>query len=405
MAICVSNSAYDGWMAVQNMIATADAMLTRPTLDQMAGAYNCPAICVGSGPSVSDHIEAIRALNNKFLIFAAESAAKGLIDAGIRPHFICPQERVKSPFLSNYEKWAPPEWHPFVICTPMIHPASLSGFKGRIVPVVSWNQPWRWYWKHHSPRRPTIEGSSTGVCTVTFASILTSGPIYLVGQDCAYDDNATHWTQAQMTADLWTRDAGNGARVCGYDEVWIEKNGGGQVRSCLLWARFRGEIAARGMELHKVGRVLANTNLERGARIPYTINEHLPAADLLPDFVPIRKFTMKPDAGPLRQWVEMARHLREECKEWPFSSRVGNQEAINMITGCIDSCNGYWQYWNRAHGVVQDTRPAVKEAKIAAMHRIYPDLLRALEWTENSLIAYETFLKSQTPSDTSASPS
>ena len=386
-AFTVSNSAYDGWMAVRNMIANAPIMLTRLTLCQLSASFDCPAIAVGSGPSLALHLDEIRNLQGKFLIFCAESAIHGLLEAGIRPNFVCPQERVESPFLTKFREWAPAEWEPWCICTPMIHPYSLDGFRGRIVPVASWNQPWQWYWsKHAQPRRPLIEGSSTGVCAVTYAASLTTGPIYLVGNDCAYHDNDSHWSGAQMTAGLWERDSFNESRVCGYDTVWIEKNGGGQVRSCRLWARFRGEIGARALAMRKRNRLVINTNIDRGATIPYAVTSPLPTKEQAKRFPPFKlkkQHQFEPDGGPVTEWVEMVMHMREECGAWPYNSQTGNQDAINMVTGCIDSCGNYWKYWNDAEGIKCDIGPSMREMKTAAIQRIYPELEGILDSIES----------------------
>jgi hypothetical protein len=402
VAMHVANTPLDGWMAVQNMLANAPVMLTRPTILDWAGIFNSPAICVASGPSLADHIDDIKALNGKFPIFCAESAAQGLIKEGIKPHFVCPQERVESPFLSTYKEWAPEEWQPWIIATPMVHPASIQGFRGRLMPVPSWNQPWQWYWKKHSyapwlkERRATIEGCSTGVAAVTYAAILTSGPVYLVGHDCAYDDSdESHWGGAQQTAGLWSDSASDQSRICGYDRIDLPGNGRNTVKSCRLWARLRAELSQRAYDARTKGRTFINTNIDRGAQINYCLNQRLPVdrAERFTQFQPVRDFPRQVSPQHFRDWVAMVRHMLKECKEYPFSSKVGNQDAINMVTGCIDSNANSLRYYNKAKGVKTDIDAAAKELKIAAINHVYPDLERALDWLKDKPDIYEQSLK------------
>jgi len=403
MATCVSNSTIDGWMCVENMIVNSPLLLTRPDMSHFFGSFDCPAIAIGSGPSVADHLEDIRRLNSKFLIFCAESAAQGLVKAGIRPHFICPQERVMSPFLPKMKEWGPPDWRPWCICTPQVHPASLSPFQGRVVPVASINQPWEWYWRFHGERKPTIEGSSTGVAAVTFAALMTRGPVYLVGNDCAYDDDESHWGGASETASLWDRDAGGGSRICGYDTVEIDRNGGGKVRSCHLWSRFAGEIGARGSEMRRKGRTLVNTNINRGAVIPCTICERLPTnAESLRNFQMTRKVEHVDLTGPFKEWVEATVQMLDECRAPPYRSKTGNQAAINMVLGCLDSCCNYWRRWDSVEGRTARYKQAKRQMQRASMERIYPSLERAIEWIRNKPQEYAESLRNATRSATDA---
>jgi hypothetical protein len=67
-----------------------------------------PCILVGAGPSLNDHLEEIKKLNDEVLIFAAGSAISILANANIKPHMqfaICPtpEEFTRLKFMESYE--------------------------------------------------------------------------------------------------------------------------------------------------------------------------------------------------------------------------------------------------------------------------------------------------------------
>jgi hypothetical protein len=67
-----------------------------------------PCIIVGAGPSLNDHLDELRKLNDEVLIFAAGSSIAVLANANIKPHMqfaICPtpEEFTRLKFMESYE--------------------------------------------------------------------------------------------------------------------------------------------------------------------------------------------------------------------------------------------------------------------------------------------------------------
>jgi hypothetical protein len=67
-----------------------------------------PCIIVGAGPSLNDHLEELKKLNDEVLIFAAGSSISVLANANIKPHMqfaICPtaEEFTRLKFMESYE--------------------------------------------------------------------------------------------------------------------------------------------------------------------------------------------------------------------------------------------------------------------------------------------------------------
>ena len=57
-----------------------------------------PVISIAAGPSLRQHIDTLRALQDKCLFVACDAVLKGLVAEGIQPHFCTPLERVDEVF-------------------------------------------------------------------------------------------------------------------------------------------------------------------------------------------------------------------------------------------------------------------------------------------------------------------
>lgn len=61
------------------------------------GVYHGDAICVGSGPSLDQHLPFLRKMQHQTLIVAAHSAIQKLLSNDIIPHVVTPKERLPEP--------------------------------------------------------------------------------------------------------------------------------------------------------------------------------------------------------------------------------------------------------------------------------------------------------------------
>jgi hypothetical protein len=161
------------------------------TVDVLAGAYNIasnrdllcypnpwcftdrPAIVVGSGPSLPDHLETVRRHARTHLIVAAVSAVRPLIDAGIWPHVVAPKERIVHP------DWCVQGCPSSVLYAGLsLVPRLHALFDNRLAVGDGSNLAiWSGTYCPYAP------GPLSGTHAIGMALALTSGPVYLVGMD------------------------------------------------------------------------------------------------------------------------------------------------------------------------------------------------------------------------------
>ncbi len=272
------NDSFTGlWHAAQN----ARLVLPAPSIGQIAGAFgNLPAISIGAGPSVGAHLDELRALQDKCLLVACDSVCPGLVQEGIIPHIVTPQERAK-------------QQAQFVECLrgtravfagiPACHPDTLSPFGDRMIYLHAMDKLYDWLEPTESLR--CLTGSSTGVLSFYVAASLTRGPVYLLGHDLAKEDGQTHWAGADFAGKAFAKEAGGagGFGSNGYEERLIPGNSGKMLTSIFWWDNFRGEIASQAKLM---GPRVFNVNAHDGkyALIEHTLPAPLPNPDSLPSF-------------------------------------------------------------------------------------------------------------------------
>jgi hypothetical protein len=172
LPLTIGDDAQDVMVGAFN-IAKNKELLEYQDLEQFT---DCPAIVVGSGPSLDTMIDKIKATYGQFIIIAAASATRKLLDHGITPHVIAPKERIKYPDWC-FDGLPRSVAYAGLQVVPEHHLASDHKWcVGDAGPLSSWAGTYR-----HRAIGPT-----SGTHAITVAMDLTSGPIYLIGMDnCA----------------------------------------------------------------------------------------------------------------------------------------------------------------------------------------------------------------------------
>lgn len=279
----------DGMQGAYHLAKNAKYLLRGPSLNQM-GCGNAPAIAIAAGPSLKKHIPALRELQHKALLICCDSLLDGLLAEGITPHLCTPVERtpqIADAFASsNYqvpfagkgvvhqdvvEKFAN---HWFVPCTDILYG-----------------------WAGARPEEMASHGQSTGTMTVSVATSLTTGPVYLVGHDLSMGAAASHVDFAKA--------------VAVHDQECFPTDGySGTVMTDWWWDMFRRHIEWR-CKIH--GNCINVNELDGiGARIHHSKAGRLPDASALMDF-------RMPTPPP----VNDARYLafRKQCQSLPSDAR------------------------------------------------------------------------------------
>lgn len=270
-----------------NISRNARNLLGAPGLPRV----DAPAICIGGGPSLGRHIEALKRLQHKCVIVCSQTSIKGLLANGIVPHLAAPMERG-----AEMCKYMPDDCGDVAFAgAPLVNPGVCGAFKrhhyiGSLDALYEWTSL--------PGERRYYFGSSTGTTACSVASMM-SRKVYLVGHDLAYDGTNSHWADSQ--AERWKQDQ--------EDAYFIEGHNGEALRTTHIYKRLEDQIRAMA-EAH--GNVVnVNGNDKIFAKIRSTKAEPLPDPDSLPDF------TM-PICEPVPQRKEI---WKRNAKKMPYSAR------------------------------------------------------------------------------------
>jgi uncharacterized Rossmann fold enzyme len=302
----------DSIQGVLNIARNAQTILRAPRLPR---CDNVPAIAVGSGPSVLRHLDTLRALQSKCLIVSAQTAAKGLLEAGITPHLITPMERPRS--MADY---LPIGCSAIAFAgAPLVHPDVLNRFSRHFY-VPSGDVLYKWTNLPGEDR--VFYGSSTGTTAINVAAYCTKRKVYLVGHDLAYDGDDSHFpgSQAVRTNRAKARDT-------------IEGHNGEQLPCERIWKRLCGQIADTANSLHS-GLVNVNAHYRTGAMIPGLPGEPLPDPATLQDF---NMPAGEPQPDRLRNWrgwaSKLPMHARQLDRFFQNATDVSPEQTDIMRAG------------------------------------------------------------------------
>ena len=308
------NDIYDSLVGIEHASANTAALLPAPTLGEMKGFFGQrPIISIAAGPSLQDHIDELKEIQDRCILIACDAVLPGLIDAGIEPHFVTPLERVaqNAHFLAKAEGT-----NVIYAGLPVVPPFGVNYFGERNIGVYAGDRLYDWLLPEADHRINT--GTSTGVLSFTMAGVLGSGDVYLVGHDLAKDEQATHWTGANtastLLADARERVDQSKSAMSGYEERLVPGNNGGNVLALAWWDRFRRELELDIVRLGLDNRRTINVNINRkvGAIIQGSFAGDLPKRN---DFDAIGTISL-PERNPQRldNWKKRAALLGQDAR-------------------------------------------------------------------------------------------
>ena len=315
------NDIYDSFIGIEHASANAKRLLPAPTLGEIKHITgDRPLISIAAGPSLKDHIDELREIQDRCVLIACDAVIPGLIDAGIEPHFVTPLERVEqnARFLAKAEGT-----RTIYAGLPVVPPFGVDYFEERCVGVYAGDRLYEWLLPENDFRVNT--GTSTGVLSYTMAGIIGAGDVYLVGHDLAKDEGATHWTGANTASELLSKardkvDQVRGA-MSGYEERRVPGNNGDYVYALAWWDRFRREIEidVHNLKLDKRNTINVNINKKVGAKIFGCVAGDLPKRG---DLDPMGEITL-PARRPERyeDWKSRASFLTKDAQN--FNEHIG----------------------------------------------------------------------------------
>lgn len=273
----------DGLQGVLHLAQNLPTLLKSSVWD--GPILDVPAISIAAGPTLRDHIDEIRKLQDSCLLVACDMTLDALLREGITPHVVTPIERVDlidQGLAGRYNRTV-------FVGAPVVLPEVVAKFDRKML-VTGGDRFYDWI----GMRRRIPMGSSTGTMSLAVAGALTTGPVYLVGHDLSFAKGKSHWDgHASLPETL-------GA------ELLLDGNSGGKVQSIPFWNRLKSELANIS---NLIGRVVnVNGHTGRGAKIPNTIAGPLPTyGGIMPWLLPPARLDV------LASWREKARTIEDDA--------------------------------------------------------------------------------------------
>ena len=279
----------DGMQGAYHLAKNAKYLLRGASLNQM-GCGNAPAIAIAAGPSLKVHIPALRELQSKALLICCDSLLDGLLAEGITPHLCTPVERT----VQIADAFAKRDYQVPYAGKCVVHPDVVEKFANHwFVPCTDI----LYGWAGASTNEMASHGQSTGTMTVSVATSLTTGPVYLVGHDLSMGADSSH--------------VGFAKAVAVHNQQCFATDGySGPVMTDWWWDMFRRHIEWR-CKVH--GNCINVNELDGiGARI------HHSKAGRLPDAASLMDFRMPTAPAPNEE-----RYLafRKRCQTLPADAR------------------------------------------------------------------------------------
>ena len=169
-----------------NTLRNLPALASEGDVATLSGAAaGVPAIVVAAGPSLDGNLEGLRAVRDRAVIIAVDTALRPLLAAGIAPHLVIGVD----PGESNVRHLSdlPPCPDTYLVAEASLGPPAVEPFRGRtFLFSVSNHEPWPWLCAHGAGRGGLRAWGS--VLTSAFDLALTMGcdPIVFAGADLGF---------------------------------------------------------------------------------------------------------------------------------------------------------------------------------------------------------------------------
>lgn len=307
----------DNFRGLLNLTGNLDHLARSRSFDDLAGLFaNKPGIVVSTGPSLNAALPALKAAQDKAVIFACDSAVPVLLDAGIRPHFIACLERVVA--TKRLFEVLPPLPDTWLVAIPLVYPESLAAYQGPKFFLHPRGMQFDWLL---GDRTDHWLGLSASNLAYQGLNILGCDPIILMGQDLAFD-RSTHKSHAQGAISfLQEVGAQKHREVQESDrpENWVPGNDGTPI---LSWEPYRLIAQCFAQMIHESGRRTINAiDTHYGMKITNAEWRDPPDAlgqfckEPVPAVAAIRGRWKEPDEKEVGAKKEaLRRRIRENCE-------------------------------------------------------------------------------------------
>jgi hypothetical protein len=214
-----------------------------------------PAVIVGAGPSLDRTLPALRAMENRALVIAADTAWRPLVRGGVDPALVVTAD--PSELNGTHLLGVPSRRETWLIAEGSVDPRALNASAGRVATFrVANHHPWPWL-QTLGIQRPLVRVWGS-VLTAAFdlALMLGCDPIVFLGADLAYTDERLYCRGTTFERE-WARHTAAGsslrqiwrASLATCPTVMAPGVDGQDVLTAPRLLEFRNWLAARTAEL------------------------------------------------------------------------------------------------------------------------------------------------------------
>lgn len=186
----------------KNYISNLYHLLNEPTIYELKKQYDCPVVLASGGPSLTKQLPLLKQYRNKLILISAGSTVNSLIQAGIEPDYIVTVDGG----IENYAHFSKVSFQQAELMYAVSSYFQIQDeFPNRKYGFLSDSdiEFQRHIQKLFSIDAPLVTGgTSVANFAFTIATLITSGPIALIGQDLAFTNNQTHAANNKFAKEL-----------------------------------------------------------------------------------------------------------------------------------------------------------------------------------------------------------
>lgn len=217
-----------------------------------------PAVVVGAGPSLDRRFDLVRDLARHAVVIAADTAARPLATAGVRPDLVVavdPSETNARHLVDlglGTESW--------LVAEPSVAPSAFAAFTNRTFTfAVADHEPWPWLREAGVTRGQLRAWGSVLTTAFDLALAAGCGPIVFIGADLAYS-RGLQYCRNTTYEPLWQDCVDDAARAARFRDYLATRPhgptadlGGAAVLTAPHFVQFRDWIVARAGEWTAAG--------------------------------------------------------------------------------------------------------------------------------------------------------
>lgn len=225
---------YDQYAGMHFFLRNIEQLSKNPLLQEFRGAFaGKPGIVISPGPSLPHAVDRLRRLQDRAVLFCGDSGLHVAQSHGIYPQFSGCLERKQ---LSAEQFRKADTSRTILVASPIVHPEVYTAFRG---PKIHISRNLHFLpWMFPDAETHVLPMGSVSHVGLYLLWYLGCRPIYLVGQDLAFDPQSGHSHAAGhtrvSTPDMW--------RARGLEFRSVLANTGASVDTLLLFNQFRRQI-------------------------------------------------------------------------------------------------------------------------------------------------------------------